>query len=168
MTVEEFVELPEREDGFHQELIEGEIVLSPSAKPSHSKVEVRLIKLLLPFEKLGFAIGIEFACILGPRSLPGPDLGLIKAERWNSTGDNFLVGPPELVVEVFSPSNRKALMAQKAALYLRYGAEAVWVVYPKKRTVLVYEGDTVREFRCGEALSFHGVAVPVDAIFEGL
>jgi Uma2 family endonuclease len=168
MTVDEFLELPPREDGFTDELIEGEIVLSPNAKPSHSKVEVRLLKLLLPLQEAGFEIGIEFGCILGPRSLPGPDLGVIKAERWNSTGDNYLVGAPELVIEVFSPSNRKALMAQKAALYLRYGAEAVWVVYPKDRTVLVYEGDTATEVRRGESLCFDGVTIPVDAIFEGL
>jgi Uma2 family endonuclease len=168
MTVEEYLERPPREDGFTDELIEGEIVLSPNAKPSHSKVEVRLLKLLLPLQDAGFDIGVEFGCVLGPRSLPGPDLGAIKAERWASTGDDYLIGAPELVVEVFSPSNRKALMAQKAALYLRYGAEAVWVVYPKKRTVLVYEEDTATELCCGESLSFHGLTIPVDAIFEGL
>jgi len=59
-------------------------------------------------------------------------------------------------------------MAQKAALYLQYGAEAVWVVYPKRRTVMVHDADTQTEARCGETVSFQGIMVPVSAIFEGL
>lgn len=169
LTVEEYLELPPCEDGFTDELIEGEIVLSPNAKPLHAKVVARLFEILKPVEKLGYARGMDFGCRLGERSLPGPDLAAIRAERWNSVKeDEYLIGSPELVVEVFSPSNRKALMAQKAALYIQHGAEAVWVVYPKRRTVVVHDSEMQTEVRCGETLNFHGVAIPVSSIFEGL
>ena len=168
MSVQEYLKLPPREDGFTDELIEGEIVLSPNAKPLHSKVEIRVLELLIPLRKFGYEIGLEFGCRLGKHSLPGPDVAAIRADRWNNVGDKYLVGSPELVVEVFSPSDRKGLMAQKAALYLRHGAEAVWVVYPKRRTVIVHDAESQIEFRAGEILSFHGVTIPVDAVFEGL
>jgi Uma2 family endonuclease len=168
LSVDEYLQLPPREDGLQDELIEGEIVLSPSAKPLHAKVVWRLAKLIEPLQALGYQIATDFGCRLGERSLPGPDLAAIQKERWESVGDEYLIDSPELVVEVFSPSNRKALMAQKAELYLRFGAETVWVVYPKQRTVMVYEGDSQHEARCGETVSFQGVVVPVSAIFEGL
>jgi Uma2 family endonuclease len=168
LTVDEYLRLPPREDEFDDELIEGEIVLSPSAKPLHAKVVHRIAKLIEPLEELGYQVAINFGCRLGAHSLPGPDLAAIRTERWEAVGDEYLIGSPELVVEVFSPSNRKALMTQKAALYLQYGAETVWVVYPMQRTVIVHEGETQKEARCGETVSFQGVVVPVSAIFEGL
>lgn len=169
LSVQEYLRLEPRQDGLKDELIQGEIVLSPHAKPLHANVVHRITKLIQALEGLGYELRGEFGCRLGEHSLPGPDLAVIRAERWNSIGkDEYLIGSPELVVEVFSPSNRKALMAQKAALYLEYGAEAVWVVYPKRRTVVVHEVDSQTEARCGETVSFQGVIVPVDAIFEGL
>ena len=59
-------------------------------------------------------------------------------------------------------------MAQKAALYLQHGAQAVWIVYLKKRTVVVQDADGQTEVRSGESLMFAGVSVPVTAIFESL
>ena len=169
LTIEEYLRLAPREDGFEDELIEGEIVLSPNAKPLHANVVHCVAKLLQPLETLGYEIRGDFGCRLGKYSLPGPDLAATRSERWNNIAEeDYLVGSPELVIEVFSPSNRKALMAQKAALYLRYGADAVWVIYPKSRTVTVHDADSQREARCGETVSFHGISVPVAAIFEGL
>lgn len=168
LSIDEYLQLPPREDGLQDELIEGEIVLSPSAKPLHAKVVRRITKLLEPLEALGYQLATDFGCRLGHRSLPGPDLAAVKLERWQAVGEEYLAGSPEFVIEVFSPSNRKALMTQKAALYLQYGAESVWIVYPKQRTVMVHEGDSQKEARCGETVSFAGVVVSVSAIFEGL
>ena len=124
------------------------------------------MKLLEPLESRGYELATDFGCILGEHSLPGPDLAAIRRERWNSLADDeYLRGSPELVIEVFSPANRKGLVAQKAALYLRYGAEAVWIVYPRKQTVLVHDADGETEFRSGESLEFADIRVPVEFIF---
>jgi Uma2 family endonuclease len=166
LSVEEYLQLPPRENGQSDELIDGEIVLSPSAKPLHAKIVRRLVKLLEPLESLGYELGTDFGCVLGEYSLPGPDLAAVGNQRWNSLAeDDYLQGSPELVVEVFSPANRKGLMAQKAALYLQHGAKAVWVVYPKKQTVVVHDAEGETEFRCGECLEFSGIRIPVSAIF---
>lgn len=170
LGVDEYLKLPPREDDLRDELIEGEIVLSPNAKPLHGgRVVRRLSKLLEDLEGLGFEFVTDVGFRLGENSLPGPDLSAVRTERLKDLPeDEYLTGSPELAVEVFSPSNRKGLMAQKTALYIQYGAEAVWVVYPKKRTVIVHDSDGETEFRSGETLEFRGVRVPVNAIFEGL
>lgn len=169
LTIDEYLKLPPRADGQKDELIKGEIVLSPSAKPRHAKVVRRLTKLIEALEATGYQLASDFGCRLGADSLPGPDLAAIRTERWDAIGeDEYLVGSPELVIEVFSPSNRKALITHKAGLYLEHGAEAVWVIYPKRGTVIVHDAEGQREARQGETVSFGDIEVPVSAIFEGL
>jgi hypothetical protein len=56
LSVEEYLQVPEREDERSDELINGEIVLSPSAKPLHAKIVRRLIKLLEPLEMRGYQL----------------------------------------------------------------------------------------------------------------
>ncbi len=164
-SVEEYLQIPLRADDQPDELIEGEIIFSPSATPLH-KVVRRLMKLLEPLECCGYELAADFGCILGEYSLPGPDLAAISVQRWNALDpDDYLHGSPELVIEVFSPANKKGLMAQKAALYLQYGAKAVWVVHPKRQTVVIHDAEGEAEVRRGESLEFLGVTIPVAAIF---
>src|SRR3954466_8707025 len=99
LSVEEYLQLPQREDDSSDELIDGEIVLSPSAKPLHAKIVRRLIKVLEPLEVRGYQLAADFGCILGEYSLAGPDLAAIGDERWNNLEDDeYLHGSPELVV----------------------------------------------------------------------
>jgi Uma2 family endonuclease len=166
VTLEEFLTRPDRADNQREELIEGEIVLSPEPKPSHAQIVGRLRDALKPLRQQGFVIEGPFSCILTQHSVPGPDLGAVREERWRQAiaQDKYLADAPELVIEVRSPSNRQ--LGRKASLYMEHGAEAVWVVNPKRRAVLVYDHEEVREIREGEQLQFHGVAVEVAEIFR--
>src|SRR5882757_9437803 len=121
ISVEQYVAMPPAGDDSSDELIQGEIILSPSAKPLDAKIVRRLLKLLEPLEDCGYELATDFGCILGEYSLPGPDLAAVSKARWNSLKpDEYLTGSPELVVEVFSPANRRGLMTRKAALYLEH------------------------------------------------
>jgi Uma2 family endonuclease len=50
ITWESFQKLPDG-DGFHRELIEGELQILPPVKPGHSRVAKRIFKALLPVEE---------------------------------------------------------------------------------------------------------------------
>ncbi|HEX4772227.1 MAG TPA: Uma2 family endonuclease [Bryobacteraceae bacterium] len=165
VTLEEFLRRPERADGQREELIEGEIVLSPEPKPLHAQIVGRLREALAPLKQQGFVIEGPFGCQL-PNTLPGPDLGVMREERWQEAiqNDAYPEGSPDLVVEVRSPSNRQ--LGRKASLYLEHGAEAVWIINPKRRAIVVYDQDGIREIRENEQLDFHGVQVDVAAIFR--
>jgi Uma2 family endonuclease len=167
ITLEDFLSRQDRDDAQREELIEGELVLSPEPKPLHSEIINRLQSALTPIEKLGFVVRGGFSCILGSGSAPGPDLAAIDQERWWAAirASEYLAGAPELVIEVRSPSNRQ--LGRKASLYLQYGAEQVWVVYPQRRAIVVYDQDGVREIRQHEQLEFRGVSLDLRRIFEG-
>ena len=164
LTVEEFLERPERWDGNYEELIEGEIYVSPNVKKRHNDVVDRMMECFRPLRDRGYVVLGEVACRVTSRSLPNTDVAVIRRERWDAVkDDDFIRESPCLVVEVASPGNRQ--LRRKACLYLEHGAEQVWVVYPKTRTVLVMTPDSDREARSGESMEFQGLSVAVDAIF---
>ena len=48
---------------------------------------------------------------------------------------------PEICIEIVSPSNSKAEMAEKIELYLAKGAKEVWLVYENEKTeIYTHEG----------------------------
>jgi len=65
-----------------------------------------------------------------------PDVAYVRQGR--EVGEGFIEGPPQLAVEVLSPSDRPGYIREKIAEWLETGAEAVWVVDPRKRTVAVH------------------------------
>jgi len=68
-------------DDSSDELIHGEIVSSPTAKPLHAKIVRRVLKLLEPLEEVGYELATDFGCILGEHSLPGSDLAAVSRKR---------------------------------------------------------------------------------------
>jgi Uma2 family endonuclease len=166
VTLDEFLTRPEREDGQREELIEGEVIVSPGAKVWHAAIVRRLRLGLSPLEQeRGYVVASDFACILGEKSMPAPDLAAVQLDRWNMAekSEGWLDGSPELVIEVASPSNRR--LYRKPEGYLEYGAEQVWIVFPKTQTLTVVTAEGIAEARLGECVEFHGVRVPVDSIF---
>lgn len=70
-------------------------------------------------------------------------------EKWG------IAGPPELVIEVVSPSNRNHDLYTKLQLYLKYGVEYYLIIDPEKERVIFYdfkEGEN--PFICGFENSF--------------
>ena len=167
LTVEEFLARSEREDGCVEELIDGEVIVSPNAKYNHSLIVTRLVKALLPLEDQGFVVLGEVTCYLDERSLPNPDVAVVRqAVSETALRDGWLRQASELAVEVVSPGNRKLL--RKVELYLANGAEQVWLVDPRRKTITVHTVEGFSEARLGESVEFHGCTVPVSTLFEGI
>ena len=66
-------------------------------------------------------------------------MSLISENKVRATdGDDFFTVAPDLAIEVVSPSESAADIEEKVELMLEAGSQAVWVVYPKTRTVHVF------------------------------
>lgn len=96
LTVQEFLARPERDDGQKEELIEGELIVSPGAKVSHAAIVGRLRASLASLEQGGYVLANDFACILG-NSMSIPDLAAVQRDRWDSAAlrEEWLMGSPE-------------------------------------------------------------------------
>ena len=61
---------------------------------------------------------------------------------------------PDLAVEVKSPTDTYKQMREKADFYLANGTRMVWLVYPEKQTVEVYQtGQTMQSLSESDSLS---------------
>jgi Uma2 family endonuclease len=110
VSLEEYLEFKTPE-GTKDELIEGEIVISPSATPAHALIVKRLGRLFdKELEGSEFEAHFDLSIILDPAtpvSMPRPDVFVINRERLLDAARRnvYPVGSPELAIEVVSPSN---------------------------------------------------------------
>lgn len=118
----------------HFELSEhGETILSPSPTNRHQAIVAWVQEQLR--EQLGGRAFVELAVNTGDAAgVRKPDVSWLPAERWPETlSDLPLATCPPLVVEVLSPTNRRAAVEHKVSAYLRSGAVEVVVIDLKGR-----------------------------------
>jgi Uma2 family endonuclease len=153
LTVSEFEALPE-EDAYRVELVRGQLVRSPRPASLHGRIVIRLGRRLDEYAEAG-GHGVVLAdagVILSrhPDTVRGPDIAFFSPDRIpeGAYGTTFW-GPPDLAVEIVSPSNRVSELQEKLADYLDAGMRRVWVVDPATRSVTVWaptgEARVVRE-----------------------
>ena len=65
-----------------------------------------------------------------------PDL-LVVCDRGKITS-RCIVGAPDLIVEILSPSTRERDLRLKASKYANAGVREYWIIDPDKRIILVY------------------------------
>ncbi len=127
LTREDLDRMPD-DDGNRYELIEGEIVVSPSPRSRHQVVVARLFRLLDDACPPG--VMVLFAPLdvqLEEHSVVEPDLIVFDE---TALGERGLDTPPLLAVEILSPSTRSRDLVRKKRLYERTGVASYWVVDP--------------------------------------
>lgn len=165
VSIEEYLAY-EAPEGFRDELIEGEIVLSPDPKPLYSDVAENLYLLLKAALKgTNYLVKMRTNVVLeNDDSMPSADVFVLDKRRWTTARDanQYPEGVPELPIEIYSPSDRPRRLHRKIALYLRNGAWSVWIVYPEFKTVVVHDpSGAVNEHRAAEEIKLPG---PLSAI----
>lgn len=164
-----FAQRPENRERLF-ELINGEIV-EKVASFTPSRIAARIARLIGNFsDDLGYVTGADGSYILSPGYEVMPDAGYISKARLPHEPAREVEGPPDLAVEVKSPTDSKRELRQKAELYLRFGTQMVWLVFPEEQRVEVYvPDDDVREFDINGVLdggdTLPGFVLPVREIF---
>ncbi len=123
------------------EFINGEIFFHSPAKNRHWIVSSNLMGLLQPYVKrngLG-TIGSEKVMIRLTRNDYEPDIVFFRAEKSaHFTPDQMLFPPPDLAIEILSPSTEKNDREIKFEDYAAHGVEEYWIIDPDKQTFEQY------------------------------
>ncbi len=151
ITAEQLLVMDER-----GELIRG--VFCPTMVPGiqHGQVIANLIILMAAAvkpTKIGTIVTADAGVLLSrnPDTVLGPDISYFSKERLPLDAEirGYAETPPELVVEVVSPSDTPREVAGKANMWLVGGVRLVWVVWPETKMVEVYRAnnqpETLRE-----------------------
>ena len=165
-------------EGVRGELIQGVLHETMSSGEEHGEIVTNTTIILGGFVKprrLGRLLASDVGVRLerDPDTVREPDLAFVSAEKrpLDVRNTGYLEVVPELVVEIVSPSDSLGSIFDKAQMWLRFGIELVWVVYPETRTVEVYRMDAPR-VTLGEDDTLDGGAVlpgftcPVQDIFN--
>jgi Uma2 family endonuclease len=144
-TREEVLALPE--DGHRYELIDGELLVSPSPRHAHQRA-VRELFLLVYGHVTTHAIGeVLFSpsdLNLRARQLVQPDLFVVGPSETSAPQEWDAVGIPRLIVEVLSPSTAEYDRVKKRKLYQRVGVPVYWIVDLDARVVEEWTPDSAR------------------------
>jgi len=73
-----------------------------------------------------------------PDSVRAPDVAFVTKARITPIVEGYEPNPPDLAIEVISPSNTADEMNEKIAEYFAAGVQQVWLVYPTTRTIQIY------------------------------
>ncbi len=136
LTYDEFRRLPD--DGRRYELVHGEVHVSPSPNVKHQRTLWNLSSSLSLYSKTHDVGQFYFApldVVLAADTALQPDLMFIRKERAAIIEANNIAGPPDLVVEILSPSTAAHDRATKLALYAEAGVPWVWFLDPDAKTV---------------------------------
>ena len=84
-----------------------------------------------------------------PDTVRGPDVSYYSISRVPNRPQGYNRIPPDIVVEVLSPNDRRRAIQEKISEYITAGTTLVWVVDPVARTVMVYNSN-LRGVELGE------------------
>ena len=137
LTYEDLLAFPD--DGLRRELIDGELIVSPSPKTRHQTISVRLT----------LAIGNHVAehgrakvfhapldTLFSERDVVEPDLLVVLDEQEEIITKNNIQGVPALLIEIVSDPRLDRV--RKRDLYERVGVPQYWIVDPDADRVEVF------------------------------
>jgi Uma2 family endonuclease len=118
------------EDGRRWELIDGSLIVSPSATIDHNTIALWIAGLLWDSNPTDdFVVGTDQSTTIDDHNEPRPDVIVAPAEYLQRTP--FPIAGAKLVIEVVSPTSVLRDTEIKRALYARAGVPSYWIVVPE-------------------------------------
>src|SRR5689334_12868123 len=107
MTARQFMALGEDPPGVRLELVNGEVAVAPSLTPEHSNTDTGLctiLKLYVDQHGLGMVLR-DLDTTLDMFNVRRPDILFFSKARLHLVTAEKLEGPPDLAIEIISPSS---------------------------------------------------------------
>ena len=140
MTLEEFLE----SDLEGYEYIKGELIPMAPTSVEHGYISANLSSLLHMYvreNQLGRVLISDTGFKVGEKFLI-PDIAFISTDRLPADRSKAFQVPPDLAVEIASPSDTLHRLQEKVFAYLEAGTQLVWMIAPRDKTVTVYRSET--------------------------
>jgi Uma2 family endonuclease len=136
-TYEDYAQLPE---GSPYQLIDGELVMTPAPTPIHQELSGRLYRDLSRVVEATNAGKVYYAPVdvyFSDVDVFQPDIFFIARGRLGIVTETRVEGPPDLVVEILSPSTGYYDLAHKKNVYESSGVKEYWIADAAEKTLEV-------------------------------
>ncbi len=155
-TYADYAALPD--DGTRYEVIDGVLYMTPAPNTGHQGASSRLVTYLvthIEFAGHGRVFASPIDVELAPGTVVQPDVVVILNANLGIITPGRIVGTPNLVVEIASPSTAGYDRREKQDAYAQAGVHTYWIADPGAQTVevLVLNQGTYRSqgVFCGQA-----------------
>ncbi len=123
------------------EVITGDLIMVPAPNTEHQsisrKIEIKLCNLVYS-GKLGEVYDAPIDVILDDNNVVQPDIIYIAQENKNIIKEKGIYGPPDLVIEIISPSSKYRDTYIKKDLYESFKIKEYWLVDPKNKNIEIF------------------------------
>jgi Uma2 family endonuclease len=155
-TIKDYKLLPE---GAPYQLIEGELVMTPSPTTFHQIILGNLNEKIRAFVKEKDAGLVLFAPIdvyLDDENVFQPDIVFISKQRQDVVKDDGIHGAPDMIIEILSPSTAYYDIKKKYKIYEKFGVKEYWIVDPEMKSVELFSLTEQGKFLLSAGLSEQG------------
>lgn len=141
ITAREYFQLPAYENEMLIQLIDGQVVTAMPPIPRHQFIvgEVFAFLRLIARETGGRALMSPIEVFLNEHNVLEPDVLYLAPDSACEVGAKRLMGPPDLIVEVLSPSTARYDRGEKYRAYERHGVREYWIIDPAHETLEVWQ-----------------------------
>jgi Uma2 family endonuclease len=139
LTVHDYMAMPEGPP--YYQLVEGELIMSPSPHWRHQKISRRIqgvIDRYLLEHDIGELFSAPMDVILNQRNVYQPDVLFFRYKGKAKLGKRCIEGAPDFVVEILSESTAHLDTQRKLRIYAQSGVNELWFVDPEARQVIVF------------------------------
>lgn len=139
--------------GERLEYDDGLILEMPNNDSLHDHLKTELNWMLAKFLENPARVCAELTFEVEPNRIRHPDLSVILEPLPVVAGRKFQ-GAPDLAIEIVSESDTAENLANRIDLFLRNGATAVWVVWPRRHVIDIHQsGQPTRHYAAGSVLT---------------
>ena len=138
---EDYAALPD--DGTRYEVLDGEVVVSPSAGSPHQGLQAALLYELfdrIQRPKLG-KVFTDLDCELLPHDIVRPDLLVVLPQHGARILPTRIAGTPDLAIEILSKATAARDRNEKRSRYEAAGTPELWLVDGDQRSVTQFVHD---------------------------
>lgn len=134
------MEFDENDNSFY-ELLDGEIMKRSAPTPYHQELSGNLYEVIKSFvkkHKIGKIFYAPIDVFLDEYNAPQPDLVYLSSGKAGFITNEGIVGVPDLVIEIISPTSVLRDRITKKNIYERFGITEYWLVDANNQEIEIY------------------------------
>lgn len=157
------------DDSYYYEIIDGELIRKSAPTPMHQEISRNLLFVLETYNRQYKKGNIFYAPVdvyLDEYNKPQPDLVFVSTEKKAIITNDGIMGIPDLIVEIISPTSVIKDRIEKKNLYERMSVQEFWIVDPQYEAIEMYALQNNRYELLSAATTLEGELT--SALFVGL
>ena len=170
VSVTEFREmLFDNDDDNYYEIIDGEMIRKSAPTPMHQRISRKVMVIIDRFiseKKTGEIFQSPIDVYLDEYNKPQPDLVFVSESKKAIITNDGIVGVPDLIIEIISPTSIIRDRIEKKALYEKMSVPEFWLIDPQYTAIEIYTLQNSRYELLSAATTLEGELK--SSLFEGL